>query len=1125
MSGDWQMTTGDDRRERAETPSPRLAGAAIAAGVTLAAHSDTASARWPFRSREKAPASASEVEPTGPATTYPAKAHAPVRVKPLDEGRAGFPGFPKARRAEVLQENPARTPTTVSEAWNAATTPGSTIGLRPAAEQAQTAGTIQAVADALGHPARTHRNDVRAGDVHVSESAAFATRVKRKPRKPASKLGDAHSKHVADANAAAVVTKEAPVAAADRIDPSSAVTSAVTRDVPPSPPVKTQALPVGEVAPRAATTSPTLERSTAGASGAGSVGKTSETAVLAATPGKAVMPVGVAPDGISWFVVAPVAGLLATSLLVPAFVKRKRRKAQMNTPTRTPTTDVLPRASKVRMFSSREIWPPNHASHHGPWEAPAETESFAHLYRVGTNAALDLLFVDAPTVVNADANVGVETLRDADHRAAVFNGMHLPAPALDDADVSRAASSAMKSNETASTRSPAAQDDAAKAAALSVLAAMGRAGTPEARDVEQAAQLGASERVGVSTIDVTQMAGEDRAPTVAPPAISNVQPTDSAHTTAIAHTPASDRSRDPQGVAVLDPSSFFVGANGASREARVEPGNDAPGLSKHDVAPAREMEHQPAVEATAVNASEPAENATAQMQAGPAAEPVSQPVVDAPAAPRRMSLERIRKMVDDGALREALEALAVWQSEADAPSEVWMLSAWAWWRVANASGRPEAYREAAEAMEHLLVRDSSQHDVWYRAGSCRLLQAEGEQGDARARTLDTAVASLRRALEGGATPEVNVAVGDALYQRALGLHDSRARSQALTEATEALRAAMRHSRDVASPAAWKLQEVLQARARMLTGEAASRLRLEADALLEASVLAAPADQRGAWYAAKVENELAHAELAEGATRMLHLRRFRAAYQDALTGPDATPDLLLSWLELIALETAHLRGAAATARFDEGAAILDRVDAMLPKNPHVALARARLLRRRARHAGDGSRLSAMNDAFQTLAPFLSMSELHGLRLEAVDLLLERAALLPPAHAESDWQTAEAMATPLIDDPAVGAYALRAVLDAKLARSTEPAPLELVQRLAEIGAHDARARWTLAQATMRVRQPETASEHCAAAVRAGLQPDSALKILWARANREWAELSSDPAHDRAWQANRQALRAIG
>ncbi len=521
----------------------------------------------------------------------------------------------------------------------------------------------------------------------------------------------------------------------------------------------------------------------------------------------------------------------------------------------------------------------------------------------------------------------------------------------------------------------------------------------------------------------------------------------------------------------------------------------------------------------------PGEPSTMQPQTAQVEAPASVPE---PNSSRTDALADARALLGAGAHQEAIDRLSGVLQDPGAGIDAWVLASWAWWRIAQDSDAPAAYARAAEGMEEVLKRDPEQRDGWRRVGSCRLLQAERETGSSRRLALDQGIAALRHVVEAqgqAVSSEVQAQLADALMRRAR-MDDDRHVAQAyLAEAADILRSAARAARNPGSALAWTLQQALQAQARLLPGEAASKLHLEADAILDAGLHAVPHEDRRTWYAARVENELTHAALAEGATRMLHLRGFRERYAAVLTGPEATPDLLLSWLELLALETAHLRGAAAHARLDEGEAILARIDAMLPGNPHVAHARSRLLRRRASHSTGAARIHALTSALQSLQSSLEHADSPELALEVAEVLLQRAALLPQGQRQEDCRQAEALAAALCGRPALAGQALSTLIEGRLLESDDLVDPSLCARRLDTIPLDLRARELLARAALRNGQPQIACAHCEAAAQSvGGRLDSGLAGLWGAASRQWAAMPG-AQRDPQWQANRQRLRAAG
>jgi hypothetical protein len=784
------------------------------------------------------------------------------------------------------------------------------------------------------------------------------------------------------------------------------------------------------------------------------------------------------------------AGIIATLLVLLVAGRRKRRaqkvkkmdkhRTEPGGPNLRPPSLLKPpaREPRVRMFSAHGIYAPTHAAHRAPWEAPVETAGgFAHCYELGAEVADDLLFVPGAEMESAWMPVPSSPVSQAAHPVAVASTMTMRSKhaigALE-GSVEMVAGDSVE-QETAESATP-----------------------PLVFPIESAPQFQPSQ--------VEPPVGTHESAVL----LAMPEPAMDAIETIIAIE------RDP-------PQT-----SGSS----MQPGAPAVPLAERRIAPAVEL---PLAEmrATGVTMFAPAELAllssttpVSALEAPMAAPPPVQAPAPLPVTLPRDPLVEARKLVDAGDYAGALVHLDEVLRLARPPTDAWVMSAMCWWQIARADGGSQAYANAADAMERLLERDPSQLDIWYRSGSCRLLQASTEHGTAKRTTLDLAISALRRAVpEAGKRDPLRVAtLGDALFERALASTDETSASRALrmSEAVHVLRDAVRLARDPASKASWTLQQALQSQANLLSNTDASRMRLEADAVLAAGVESTTGQQRLSWYAAKVQNELAHAELAEGATRTLHLRTFREHHRDVLTGPDAAPELLLSWLELLALETGHLRGDAARARFDEGEAILKRLDALLPRNAHVALARARLLRRRAAQANAVSRPAALSEAIAGLMPLVEHGDAPQLQIELAEVMLDRAACIPLAQAHGEYARAEAMASNLLQHPVFAMAAARCIVQARLGQSPDAIDPAVCSRLETLAGSDARSRWLLAQAAMRNGEPREACGHCEAAAKNGVRLDQAMVQLWDRASRQWSAMLRGQK-DAAWLANKQSLRS--
>ncbi|MDI9239271.1 hypothetical protein QLQ15_10145 [Lysobacter sp. LF1] len=436
------------------------------------------------------------------------------------------------------------------------------------------------------------------------------------------------------------------------------------------------------------------------------------------------------------------------------------------------------------------------------------------------------------------------------------------------------------------------------------------------------------------------------------------------------------------------------------------------------------------------------------------------------------ALESARLKLDGGDWDGALEALAGPMVHPGSSAEVWVIAAAAWGGIAQRSGEARACEQAADACQRILDRDPRRHDAWLRMGTWRRLQAEGERGAIRARTLDTAIACLRRAADSDSQGDyaLQAALGDALLQRgrvAVADGDLDMGRERLSEASQVLHAAARRSGHAASPAAWSLQEALQARTGVVGHAEAAKLRMELDARLRDGVTVAPEHDRTKWYAARVQNELAHAALAEGATRALHLRNLRRDHHGVLTAESAGAAYLSCWLQVLAMDISNLRGDAAEARFEEARTILARLDAMCPNEPDVAQMRARLLRLRAARLVGNARLSALSDANACLSPFLQQNDHPQLRMEAAELALAQASGITGRLSADACARAIELAAPLLEG-ALSTQALCCTAEARLALGESIDP-RLLDRLRALGSIDPRAGSLLARVVSADRSP--------------------------------------------------------
>lgn len=767
-------------------------------------------------------------------------------------------------------------------------------------------------------------------------------------------------------------------------------------------------------------------------------------------------------SAVPWKLVLPVAGLAAFGLFLPGIARRKRQR----------TLKMNNRNLDAPLLAGEGTWEPNHESHRAPWEAPSSTEAgFAHRFRAGSEAAAGLLFVE--DIESESAESAATAPRPV--TPMLLESVHATVePVRPGPPLVFAAAQAMDSSAAASV--PAERSTSVTAAP-----------TAESHVVNDRLE---------AIVNAQAAMPEGTANRIAPPSFFNESP-------AVATRPdergtgASAKATPSVSVPLVDLQALGILAT---------PGR-----------------------ATESLVAEPAHSAAEPLPAA-APEPTPDiPHASVPTPSADASLEEARALLEAGHPHQALAVLDSVQVPSQASMDALELSACAWSLIARDSGASTAYAGAADALEQLLERDPEHPAGWYRVGHYRLHQAGAERGADQRQTLESAVVAMQRAVDRSerTDPDSLLALGEALAQRAAATPSDEGQERkaaGFAEAAVAFRDAANLLRDPASSGHWNLQEALQAQARASASPDAAKLRMEADGLLAAGLKTVEADQRALWYAAKVENELAHAALAGGATRVLHLRNFRNSYCDVLTGPDATPDMMLSWLELITLEITHLRGDAARARFTEGDAILQRLEAMLPGNPHVAHARARLLRRRAAHAGEGSRANVLTDALQCVVPFVDRAGEPQLRLEAAELMLERAACLPTAQAHDDFIRVDGLVATLLNYGALAVPAMRCHVEAKLGLA-QPVDTAVRQRLSEMGLQDVRARQALARLALRDGDARTACEHCEAAARLQIdgRADAPLLQLWEQASRQWASTTPVPSRDAAWQANRQRLRA--
>ncbi|HEY0505901.1 MAG TPA: hypothetical protein VGD42_20650, partial [Lysobacter sp.] len=509
-----------------------------------------------------------------------------------------------------------------------------------------------------------------------------------------------------------------------------------------------------------------------------------------------------------WLAVMPATVLL---LLIARRRMRPRRVRKMNTQ-RVELTGPRPLMSaptreaetaRVRMFSAREMYAPTHESHRGPWEAPVTTErGFAHRYEVDAHVGDGLLFVPGFEAHPLNAQVPSRAVEALAESAALIAPMTTrPATMnVEDARASVLPDTVLPLVFAVVAESPA---EAARQNDASFDRHVSR-NTPGLRDTAPAPAMASPEAMAPA---VAKIAGQGPM-TDAPVASATTAPASARRAEKDAQLAPSRRQETARsgGTTVLDPAEFF---SNVARVSFADVSDSAPAVTK---------------------------------------QPYTQPTVtQRPTAAHHDPVGEARRLVEAGDHVAALKHLEAAMQSAHPQDDVWMLAALCWWQVARADGSPNAYANAADAMDRLLERDPSQAELWYRTGSCRLLQASGERGAAQRATLDLAVAALRRAAMGGGRvdPLRTETLGDALFERAVAATDEHlvGRAQRMGEAVQVLRDAARSLRAPASPAAWKLQQALQAQASLLSGTEASRLRLEADAVLAAGAEGATAQER------------------------------------------------------------------------------------------------------------------------------------------------------------------------------------------------------------------------------------------------------------------------------------------
>lgn len=456
------------------------------------------------------------------------------------------------------------------------------------------------------------------------------------------------------------------------------------------------------------------------------------------------------------------------------------------------------------------------------------------------------------------------------------------------------------------------------------------------------------------------------------------------------------------------------------------------------------------------------------------------------------ALKAAKQKLSAGKPQEALRELAQVIGLDNAPADAWAVAGWAWWRLAQDGREPALYAEAAAAFEQALQREPQRGEMHSCIARCLLLQAGGEPASVRAPLLDRAIACFQTAVEAQHTPGPKLLIdwGDALFQRATLVEAVEHQPQGmdhLKAAEAALRRAIAAGDGAAGDAAWLLHQVLRVRAGTLPAREADALLVDADALLLAGANAAVEPHRPMWQAARLDNGLAWADRASAADRLLRLRSLREQYQAAFNADGVPPLCLLAWVELLSCEAMLLRGMGAAAKLDEAAAVLRRLDGVLPGDLRVPATHARLLRMRAKHERGGTRLATLSEAAAQLAPVLAREDAAELCLESARIALEQAAMLPATEAAPYYAAASAQAEPLLASQWSGA-ALHCLLEARLRSDPSVVEPTLAARLLAVAGHNPAARLLIAESAQRAGDSHAANAHREAAMRSGHARDA-------------------------------------
>ena len=286
------------------------------------------------------------------------------------------------------------------------------------------------------------------------------------------------------------------------------------------------------------------------------------------------------------------------------------------------------------------------------------------------------------------------------------------------------------------------------------------------------------------------------------------------------------------------------------------------------------------------------------------------------------------------------------------------------------------------------------------------------------------------------------------------------------------------------------------------------------------------ETRACWRARLIELDLARAARQSGASRLLALRNMAARHADAIEAGDGP--VLRAWIETLLHWAQHQLGDSALAKFNDAAALAERLRGTPGMADEGQLVLGDVLLRRAQVEHGGVRARTLAEAQHLFDELFARAPSGRAALAVAEAALERGKHAQRHAAGEAFSHALAHAFLAGSDPRWQAASLRVRLAIQLAYESLPGmpvqgnvALELAQKLDRLPAPPVDAIEGMVQAFVRHEAYDRACRLCAEAWHAGARTPTLLET-WRLASVQWAGNLTSPRSRSDWQNNERQRR---